>query len=52
VAYQKWQTNDWQWTYQNGLPLQFGTATDGTTVITASKQASTFVGARYIYKFQ
>lgn len=52
VAYQRWQSNDWQWTYQSGLPWQFGTATDGTTVITTPKQDATFIGARYVYKFQ
>ena len=52
VGYQKWQSNDWQWTYQNGLPWQFGTVTDGTTVITAPRQDATFVSVRYIYKFQ
>lgn len=54
VGYQKWQSDDWQWTYQNGLPWQFGNTTtaDGTSVITANSQSATFVGARYIYKFQ
>lgn len=52
VAYQKWQTNDWQWTYTNGLPWQYGTATDGTTVITTPTQSATFLSARYIYKFR
>ncbi len=52
LAYQKWLSNDWQWTYQNGLPWQYGTATDGTTVITTPKQDSTFISIRYIYKFQ
>jgi MtrB/PioB family decaheme-associated outer membrane protein len=52
VGYEKWQTNDWQWNYTTGLPWQFGTATDGTTVITTPKQDATFVSVRYIYKFQ
>ena len=52
LAYQKWLSNDWQWTYQNGLPWQFGTGTDGSTVVTTPRQDATFIGARYVYKFQ
>lgn len=53
LAYQRWQTNDWQWTYQNGLPWQYGaTGTDGTTVLTTPKQDATFLGVRYVHKFQ
>lgn len=52
LGYEKWQTNDWQWTYTSGLPWQYGTATDGTTVITTPKQNATFLSVRYLYKFQ
>lgn len=52
LIHEKWQTNDWQWNYTTGLPWQYGTATDGTTVITTPQQNATFVGVRYIYKFQ
>ncbi|MCM2309199.1 MAG: MtrB/PioB family decaheme-associated outer membrane protein [Sulfuritalea sp.] len=53
LIHERWSTDDWQWNYSSGLPWQYGAAaTDGTTVITTPRQNSTFVGARYIYKFQ
>lgn len=52
VIHERWQTDDWQYTYTSGLPWQFGTATDGTTILTVPKQNATFLGFRYIYKFQ
>lgn len=52
LVHEKWHSNDWLWTYQDGKPWQFGTATDGTTVITTPKQNATFIGARYVYKFR
>ncbi len=52
AAQPQWLSNDWQWTYQNGLPWQFGTGTDGSTVVTTPRQDATFIGARYVYKFQ
>ncbi len=30
----------------------YGTTTDGTTVLASPKQNSTFVGVRFMYKFQ
>jgi MtrB/PioB family decaheme-associated outer membrane protein len=52
LVHERWQTNDWQWTFVGGLPWQYGTATDGTSVITTPTQHSTFAAVRYIYKFQ
>lgn len=52
LVYEKWQTNDWQWTYTSGLPWQYGVATDGSTVITTPKQDAAFLSVRYLYKFQ
>lgn len=53
LIHEKWNSNDWQWTYQDGKPWQFGAAgTDGTTVITTPKQNATFIGARYVFKFR
>lgn len=53
LIHEKWETDDWQWKYSTGLPYQFGaTGTDGTTVITKPKQDATFVGVRYVFKFQ
>jgi hypothetical protein len=49
VIYDKWNTNDWTWLYGDGSPLQRG---NGTLVNGAPNQAATFVGVRYIYKFQ
>lgn len=53
LIHEKWETDDWQWKYSTGLPFQYGNATtDGTTVISKPKQDATFVGVRYVYKFQ
>jgi MtrB/PioB family decaheme-associated outer membrane protein len=52
VIFEDWKSNDWQWVYSSGLAWQYGTASDGTTVITDPKQNAAFLGARYIYKFQ
>jgi hypothetical protein len=50
---ERWKTNDWSWMYANGTPFTYGNGTvDGTTVTTNPRQNSTFVGMRYIYKFQ
>jgi MtrB/PioB family decaheme-associated outer membrane protein len=54
VIHEKWKTNDWTWMMfpvTGPEPWPYGTATDGTTVISDSKQDSTFVGVRYVYKF-
>lgn len=51
--HERWETNDWSWMYANGTPFTYGSATvDGTTVTANPKQTSSFVGIRYIYKFQ
>lgn len=52
LIHERWRTDDWQWTYNSGLPWQYGTVSDGTTVITTPRQNATFIGARYILKFQ
>jgi hypothetical protein len=52
VVFENWKSNDWQWVYSSGLAWQYGTVSDGTTVITDPKQNATFLGVRYIYKFQ
>lgn len=51
-VHERWETNDWTWTFADGTAFTYGTTTDGTTVTAAPKQVSNFVGARYIYKFQ
>jgi predicted porin len=51
VIFENWESDDWQWVYSSGLAWQYGTATDGTTVITDPKQNAIFLGARYTYKF-
>lgn len=54
--HERWQTDDWSWMYANGTPFVYGGLaaghTDGTTVTANPRQTSTFVGLRYIYKFQ
>lgn len=52
VAHERWNTNDWQWNFQDGRPFQYGTATDGTTVIRTTAQDATFVGVRFVQRFQ
>jgi MtrB/PioB family decaheme-associated outer membrane protein len=49
---ERWKTNDWSWMFANGSPFVYSAATDGTTVTSNPSQNSTFVGLRYIYKFQ
>jgi MtrB/PioB family decaheme-associated outer membrane protein len=50
--YEQWKTDDWSWLFANGTPFTYGTTTDGTQVVQASKQSSNFLGARYVYRFQ
>jgi hypothetical protein len=50
--HERWRTDDWTWSFSTGLPFTFGTTTDGTIVTAEPKQYATFLGARYIYKFQ
>ncbi|HJV93307.1 MAG TPA: MtrB/PioB family decaheme-associated outer membrane protein, partial [Azonexus sp.] len=52
VIGERWETNDWSWMFANGTAFTYGTTTDGTTVTANPRQTSTFVGLRYIYKFQ
>lgn len=49
---ERWKTNDWSWMFANGSAFTYGTTTDGTTVTSNPRQISTFIGMRYIYKFQ
>ncbi|MDP1535715.1 MAG: MtrB/PioB family outer membrane beta-barrel protein [Burkholderiales bacterium] len=55
LIHEKWSTDDWSWNLfpaSGATPFSYGTTTDGTTVLSSPKQNSTFVGVRYIYKFQ
>jgi MtrB/PioB family decaheme-associated outer membrane protein len=57
VIHEQWRTDDWTWMMMpaTGMtPWIYGTTTglDGTTVTADRKQTATFVGVRYIYKFQ
>ena len=51
MIHERWQTDDWTWSFSTGAPFTYGTTTDGTTVTANPKQTVNFVGARYIYKF-
>ena len=66
LIHERWQTNDWTWSFADGSPFAYYTGNincngcsstpvnvrDGTTVNYDSKQTNTFVGVRYIYRFQ
>lgn len=52
AIHERWQTDDWTWSFSNGTAFTYGTTTDGTVVTASPKQSVSFVGARYIYKFQ
>lgn len=52
LAHERWSTNDWQWLYQDGRAFQYGTTADGTTVLKAADQDATFVGVRFVQRFQ
>lgn len=52
LIHERWRTDDWTWSFSDGSPFTYGTTTDGTIVTAAPKQNASFVGARYIYKFQ
>lgn len=57
LIHERWRTNDWTWSFANGDPFSYVTAAgavgiDGTIVTAQPKQNATFLGARYIYKFQ
>ena len=49
LIHERWKTDDWSWQFADGSPFVFN---DGTMILTNPEQNSTFVGARYIYKFQ
>jgi len=51
LVHERWKTNDWTWQFSDGTPFTYGSTRDGTMVINDPNQSSTFVGARYIYKF-
>lgn len=44
-----WKTNDWTWAFSDGSPFYYNT--ENTMVVDNPKEASTFVGVRYSYKF-
>lgn len=54
VIHEKWSTGDWSWMLfppSGATAFTYGTTTDGTTVLTDPQQSSTFLGIRYIYRF-
>jgi hypothetical protein len=54
VAYEKWSTNDWSYLMfpaSGPTPFVYGTTTDGTSVRSDPSQNATFLGVRYIYRF-
>lgn len=52
LIHERWKSDDWTWRFSDGSNFQYGTATDGTTVIVDPKQNASFVGVRYSYNFQ
>jgi MtrB/PioB family decaheme-associated outer membrane protein len=56
VVHDRWKTDDWTWKYADGRSMTLlGDANNSstvTTVLTKPNQSATFVGLRYIYKFQ
>lgn len=57
LGYERWKTNDWTWMFGSNemTPFLYRGALaggDGTSVTANQRQSSSFVGARYIYKFQ
>jgi MtrB/PioB family decaheme-associated outer membrane protein len=51
LMHERWKTNDWSWMFAGMTPFTY-TGADGTTVTANQKQSTSFIGARYIYKFQ
>ncbi len=55
LIHERWRTDDWTWMFADGSPFVYNGTTasiDGTTVMSKPKANATFIGARYIYKFQ
>lgn len=52
LIHERWKTNDWTWMFADGTPYIYASSNDGTTVTADQKQTSSFIGVRYIYKFQ
>jgi MtrB/PioB family decaheme-associated outer membrane protein len=50
VIYDKWKTNDWTWVGSDGVSPMYFDATTGVAM--RPNQSATFVGVRYIHKFQ
>lgn len=54
MVHERWKSNDWTFMEWNssGTDLMPFTYMDGTTVTAKQNQTATFLGVRYIYKFQ
>lgn len=52
LIYERWQTDDWTWTFRDGSPFVYGSTTDGTMALANRKEQSSFAGVKYIYRFQ
>lgn len=54
LIHERWRTDDWTWMMlpATGLTAFVYGAPDSTSVMAKQKQSATFIGARYIYKFQ
>jgi len=66
LIHERWKTNDWTWYFADGTPFSYyngnincaacsqspAQVRDGTTVTADQTQNNTFVGVRYIYRFQ
>jgi MtrB/PioB family decaheme-associated outer membrane protein len=48
LVHQRSTWSDWAWAY-NGVPFGYS---DGTTVIPPARQSVTFIGVRYLYRWQ
>ncbi len=57
LIHEDWKTDDWTWFFADGSPFTYGaatgtTASDGTRVVADPTQKATFLGLRYIVRFQ
>lgn len=57
LIHEDWRTDDWTWFFADGSPFTYGAATgnaasDGSRVVADPEQKSTFIGLRYIVRFQ